>query len=49
VGKKAFWEGLANGKSGIGPVTRFDPSLFNARSGPKSMTGNQKNSFRRSG
>ncbi len=32
VGKKAFWEGLANGKSGIGPVTRFDPSLFNARS-----------------
>jgi 3-oxoacyl-[acyl-carrier-protein] synthase II len=32
VGKKAFWEGLTNGKSGIGPVTRFDPSLFNARS-----------------
>ena len=32
VGKKAFWEGLANGKSGIGPVTRFDPSLLNARS-----------------
>ena len=32
VGKKAFWEGMTNGKSGIGPVTRFDPSLFNARS-----------------
>ena len=32
VGKRAFWEGLTNGKSGIGPVTRFDPSLFNARS-----------------
>ena len=32
VGKKAFWEGLTSGKSGIGPVTRFDPSLFNARS-----------------
>jgi 3-oxoacyl-[acyl-carrier-protein] synthase II len=32
VGKKAFWEGLTNGKSGIGAVTRFDPSLFNARS-----------------
>jgi 3-oxoacyl-[acyl-carrier-protein] synthase II len=32
VGKQAFWEGLRNGKSGIGPVTRFDPSLFNARS-----------------
>jgi 3-oxoacyl-[acyl-carrier-protein] synthase II len=32
VGKQAFWEGLTNGKSGIGPVTRFDPSLFNARS-----------------
>jgi 3-oxoacyl-[acyl-carrier-protein] synthase II len=32
VGKKAFWEGLTNGKSGIGPVTRFDPNLFNARS-----------------
>ena len=32
VGKKAFWEGLMSRKSGIGPVTRFDPSLFNARS-----------------
>jgi 3-oxoacyl-[acyl-carrier-protein] synthase II len=32
VGKKAFWEGLQSGKSGVGPVTRFDPSLFNARS-----------------
>jgi len=32
VGKKAFWEGLTSGKTGIGPVTRFDPSLFNARS-----------------
>jgi 3-oxoacyl-[acyl-carrier-protein] synthase II len=32
VGKIAFWEGLKSGKSGIGPVTRFDPSLFNARS-----------------
>jgi 3-oxoacyl-[acyl-carrier-protein] synthase II len=32
VGKKAFWEGMTSGKSGIGPVTRFDPSLFNARS-----------------
>jgi 3-oxoacyl-[acyl-carrier-protein] synthase II len=32
VGKKAFWDGLTSGKSGIGPVTRFDPSLFNARS-----------------
>ena len=32
VGKKAFWAGMTNGKSGIGPVTRFDPSLFNARS-----------------
>jgi 3-oxoacyl-[acyl-carrier-protein] synthase II len=32
VGKQAFWKGLASGRSGIGPVTRFDPSLFNARS-----------------
>ena len=32
VGKQAFWEGLKRGQSGIGPVTRFDPSLFNARS-----------------
>jgi 3-oxoacyl-[acyl-carrier-protein] synthase II len=32
VGKKAFWEGLTSSKSGVGPVTRFDPSLFNARS-----------------
>ena len=32
VGKRAFWEGLKRGVSGIGPVTRFDTSLFNARS-----------------
>jgi 3-oxoacyl-[acyl-carrier-protein] synthase II len=32
VGKHDFWEALTNGKSGIGRVTRFDPSLFNARS-----------------
>jgi 3-oxoacyl-[acyl-carrier-protein] synthase II len=32
VGKKAFLEGLTRCKSGVGPVTRFDPSLFNARS-----------------
>jgi 3-oxoacyl-(acyl-carrier-protein) synthase len=32
LGKQAFWEGLTRGQSGIGPVTRFDPSLFNARS-----------------
>ncbi len=32
VGKKAFWEGITSGKSGVGPVTRFDPSLFNAHS-----------------
>src|ERR1700721_4587631 len=31
VGKEAFWQGIQNGKSAIGPVTRFDPSPFNAK------------------
>ena len=44
VGKKAFWEGMTNGKSGIGPVTRFDPSLFNARSAAEIMAYGYKRS-----
>jgi 3-oxoacyl-[acyl-carrier-protein] synthase II len=32
IGKEAVWESIESGRSGIGPVTRFDPSLFNARS-----------------
>src|SRR6201993_1600417 len=31
VGKEAFWQGILNGKSAIGPVTRFDPAPFNAK------------------
>jgi 3-oxoacyl-[acyl-carrier-protein] synthase II len=31
VGKDAFWQGIQAGKSAIGPVTRFDPSPFNAK------------------
>ncbi len=26
IGKKAFWDGLANGRSGVRRITRFDPS-----------------------
>ena len=26
IGKEAFWDGLANGRSGIRRITRFDPS-----------------------
>lgn len=32
VGKKAFWEGLQAARTGIGPVTSFDATIFNARS-----------------
>ena len=31
VGKEAFWQGILNGKSAIGPVTRFDTTPFNAK------------------
>jgi 3-oxoacyl-[acyl-carrier-protein] synthase II len=31
IGKEAFWQGIQNCKSAIGPVTRFDPSPFNAK------------------
>ncbi|MBV9490403.1 MAG: beta-ketoacyl-[acyl-carrier-protein] synthase family protein [Verrucomicrobia bacterium] len=32
IGKKAFWEGLQAARTGIGPVTFFDSSMFNAHS-----------------
>src|SRR6202008_3636901 len=31
VGKEAFWQGILNGKSPIGQVTRFDATPFNAK------------------
>ena len=31
IGKDAFWQGIQGRKSAIGPVTRFDPSPFNAK------------------
>lgn len=31
VGKQSFWEALCSGKSGIGRITRFDPSRFDSQ------------------
>ena len=31
MGTAAFWNGLLEGKSSIGPLTRFDPSAFGSR------------------
>jgi 3-oxoacyl-[acyl-carrier-protein] synthase II len=31
IGTQANWEALLAGKSGIGPITRFDPALYSAR------------------
>ncbi len=33
LGKEGFWTSLVQGKSGIGPVTRFDTKDFNAKIG----------------
>ncbi|MBC8104819.1 MAG: beta-ketoacyl-ACP synthase II [Cytophagales bacterium] len=31
IGKKVYWDALVSGTSGIGPITRFDPTGFDVR------------------
>jgi 3-oxoacyl-[acyl-carrier-protein] synthase II len=31
IGKEDYWKALLQGKSGIGPLTRFDPALFDSK------------------
>ena len=31
IGLEAFWESLLAGRSGIGPITLFDPTGYNSR------------------
>ena len=33
IGTEANWEALCAGRSGIGPITRYDPTLFSSRIG----------------
>ena len=35
IGKEEFWAGLRREESGIGLITRFDPSQFNSHIAPK--------------
>lgn len=31
IGKQSFWDSLANGKSGVGPITQFDAKDFDSK------------------
>jgi len=31
IGAESFWDALTQGKSGVGPITRFDPNGYDAR------------------
>ncbi|NQT29124.1 MAG: beta-ketoacyl-ACP synthase II [Candidatus Saganbacteria bacterium] len=31
IGKEAFWQGLASGKNGVGPITHFDATSFSSQ------------------
>ena len=45
IGKQAFWEAIKAGKSGIGPVSAFDASMFKATSAGEILNWCPENFF----
>ena len=45
IGKQAFWEAIKSGKSGIGPVSAFDASMFKATSAGEILNWCPENFF----
>jgi 3-oxoacyl-[acyl-carrier-protein] synthase II len=45
IGKQAFWEAIKHSKSGIGPVSSFDASIFKATSAGEILDWHPENIF----
>jgi 3-oxoacyl-[acyl-carrier-protein] synthase II len=45
IGKQAFWEAIKHTKSGIGPVSTFDASIFKATSAGEILDWHPENFF----